>query len=69
MMGGRRRLMLSMKRRAGGAGGRSSAGLVLAWAIWTEGVAMAPFTAFWLWTGVMSFLLLRGRFGAEGPAQ
>jgi len=41
---------------------------VLAWAIWTEGVATAPLTAFWLWTGVMSFLL-RGRFDAEGPAQ
>ena len=30
---------------------------------------MAPLTAFWLWTGVMSFLLLRGRFDAEAPAQ
>ena len=30
---------------------------------------MAQLTAFWLWTGVMSFLLLRGRFDAEGPAQ
>ena len=43
-------------------------GSVLARAIWTEGVAMAPLTAFWLWIGVMSFLL-RGRFDAEGPAQ
>lgn len=31
--------------------------------------ANAPLTAFWLWTGVMAFLLLRGRFDAEGPAQ
>ena len=44
-------------------------GSVLAWAIWTEGMAMAPLTAFWLWTGVMSFLVLRGRFDAEAPAQ
>ena len=29
---------------------------------------MAPLTAFWPWTGVMSFLL-RERFDTEGPAQ
>ena len=43
-------------------------GSVLARAIWTEGVAMAPFTAFWLWTGVVSVLLLRGRFD-DGEGQ
>lgn len=62
--------MLSMKLRAGWAGGRSAGiGSVLAWPFWTEGVALAPFTTFWLWTGMMPFLLLRGRIDAEGPAQ
>ena len=44
-------------------------GSVLAWAFWTEGVALAPFTTFWLWTGRMPVLLLRGRIDAEGPTE
>jgi hypothetical protein len=30
-------------------------------AIWTSDVAFVPFAAFWLWTGVVSVLLLSGR--------
>lgn len=42
-------------------------GSVLARAVWTEGYAMVPFTAYWIWVGVLSVLLLLGRFavGAE----
>jgi hypothetical protein len=36
-------------------------GQVLARAIWTSGVAFVPFAAFWIWTGVVSVLLLSGR--------
>jgi hypothetical protein len=41
-------------------------GSVLARAVWTEGIAFIPFTAFWLWAAVMSVLLLRGRFVEKG---
>jgi hypothetical protein len=37
------------------------AGSVLARAIWTEDIAIVPFTAFWLWVGVVSVLLVLGR--------
>jgi len=37
-------------------------GSVLARAVWTEGYAMVPFTAFWVWVAVLSVLLLLGRF-------
>lgn len=36
-------------------------GQVLARAIWTQDIAMVPFAAFWVWTAVISVLLLRGR--------
>jgi hypothetical protein len=39
-------------------------GQVLARAIWTSDLALIPFTAFWLWTAVVSVLLLRGRLAA-----
>jgi len=39
----------------------AGAGSVLARAVWTEGIAMVPFTAFWLWVGVVSVLLVLGR--------
>jgi len=35
-------------------------GSVLARAVWTEGVAMAPFAVFWIWTAVISVWLIRG---------
>jgi hypothetical protein len=44
-------------------------GSVLARAVWTEGYAFVPFTAFWIWVAVLSVALLLGRFavaGAEG---
>jgi len=37
-------------------------GSVLARTVWTEGYAMVPFTAFWVWVAVLSVLLLLGRF-------
>jgi hypothetical protein len=39
----------------------AGAGSVLARAIWTEDVAMVPFTAFWVWVGVVSAMLVLGR--------
>lgn len=36
-------------------------GQVLARAIWTSDLAFVPFAAFWLWTAVVSVLLLSGR--------
>jgi hypothetical protein len=36
-------------------------GMVLARAIWTSDLVFIPFTAFWLWTAVVSVLLLTGR--------
>lgn len=36
-------------------------GSVLARAVWTEGYALVPFTAFWTWVGVLSVLLVAGR--------
>ncbi|WP_018500900.1 hypothetical protein [Parafrankia discariae] len=36
-------------------------GQVLARAIWTNDLAFIPFTAYWLWTAVVSVLLLSGR--------
>jgi hypothetical protein len=39
---------------------------VLARAIWTEGVALAPGTAYWIWVVVLSVLLLLGRFAVAG---
>jgi hypothetical protein len=41
-------------------------GQVLARAIWTEGVALAPGTAYWIWVVVLSVLLLLGRFAVAG---
>jgi hypothetical protein len=40
-------------------------GLVLARAIWTSDLVFIPFTAFWLWTAVVSVLLLTGRLAVE----
>lgn len=37
-------------------------GQVLARAVWTEGIAIVPVTAFWVWAAVVSVLLIRGRF-------
>jgi hypothetical protein len=36
-------------------------GQVLARAIWTNDLAFVPFTAYWVWTAVVSVLLLSGR--------
>jgi hypothetical protein len=44
----------------------AGAGSVLARAIWTEDIAMLPFTAFWLWFGVVSVLLVLGRLALSG---
>jgi hypothetical protein len=45
-------------------------GSVLARAVWTEGYAMIPFTAFWLWVGLLSVAMLTGRFAvAEDGAR
>jgi hypothetical protein len=41
----------------------AGAGQVLARAVWTHGIAFAPFAAFWAWTAVVSMLLIRGRLG------
>jgi hypothetical protein len=40
-------------------------GQVLARAIWTSDLAFIPFAAFWLWTAVVSVLLLIGRLAVE----
>jgi hypothetical protein len=37
-------------------------GSVLARAVWTEGYAFVPFTAFWVWVAVASIMLVLGRF-------
>ena len=47
----------------------AGAGSVLARAIWTEDVAMVPFTAIWLWVGVLSTLLVLGRFAVDDRGQ
>jgi hypothetical protein len=44
-------------------------GSVLARAVWTEGYAFVPFTAFWLWVGVLSVVLVLGRFGVAGASK
>jgi hypothetical protein len=44
-------------------------GSVLARAVWTEDYAMVPFTAFWMWVGVLSVTLLLGRFALTGAEQ
>ena len=41
-------------------------GSVLARAVWTEGFAFVPFTAFWVWVAVASVLLVLGRFAVTG---
>jgi len=41
-------------------------GSVLARAVWTEDYALVPFTAFWIWVGVLSMALLLGRFAVTG---
>ncbi len=43
-------------------------GSVLARAVWTEGYAFIPFTAFWIWVGVLAAALLMGRFAVPGAA-
>ena len=40
-------------------------GSVLARAVWTEGYAMAPVAAFWVWVAVLSVWLIRGRLDAR----
>ncbi len=40
--------------------------LVLARAFWTEGVALAPGAAYWIWVAVLSVALLLGRFAVTG---
>ena len=44
-------------------------GSVLARAMWTEGYAMIPFTAFWVWVAVVSVALVLGRFAVTGAKQ
>jgi hypothetical protein len=39
--------------------------MVLARVIWTSDLVFIPFTAFWLWTAVVSVLLLTGRLAVE----
>jgi len=41
-------------------------GSVLARAVWTEGYAFIPFTAFWIWVATLSVALLLGRFAVAG---
>lgn len=41
-------------------------GSVLARAVWTEGYAFIPFTAFWVWVAVTSVLLALGRLAVTG---
>jgi hypothetical protein len=40
-------------------------GSVLARAVWTEGYAFVPFTAFWIWVAVLSVTLVLGRFAVD----
>jgi hypothetical protein len=40
-------------------------GSVLARAVWTEGYAMLPVAAFWVWTAVLSVWLVRGGLAAR----
>jgi hypothetical protein len=44
-------------------------GSVLARAVWTEGFAFVPFTAYWIWVAVLSMALLMGRFAVAGAKQ
>ena len=44
-------------------------GSVLARAVWTEGYAYVPFTAFWIWVAVLSVALLLGRFAVAGAEE
>ena len=44
-------------------------GSVLARAVWTEGYAMIPFTAYWIWVAVLSIALLLGRFAVTETDQ
>jgi hypothetical protein len=44
-------------------------GEVLARAVWTHGIAFAPFAAFWAWTAVISVLLIKGNLGASTMAR
>lgn len=44
-------------------------GSVLARAVWTEGYAFIPFTAFWVWVAVASVLLALGRLSVTGADQ
>ncbi len=44
-------------------------GSVLARAVWTEGYAFVPFTAFWIWVAVLSVVLLLGRFAITGAEE
>ncbi len=43
----------------------AGAGSVLARAVWTEGYAFIPFTAFWIWVAALSVTLVLGRFGVD----
>ena len=40
-------------------------GSVLARAVWTQGYAFVPFTAFWIWVAVLSVTLVSGRFAVD----
>lgn len=44
-------------------------GSVLARAVWTEGYAFVPFTAFWVWVAVASVMLVLGRLAVTGARQ
>ncbi|HEX5086908.1 MAG TPA: hypothetical protein VFV89_03805 [Nocardioides sp.] len=46
----------------------AGAGQVLARAIWTTDIAFVPFTAFWIWTAVVSGPLLTRRLLRHDPA-
>lgn len=41
-------------------------GSVLARAVWTEGYAFIPFTAFWIWVATLSVTLVLGRIAVDG---
>jgi hypothetical protein len=57
----------SLPRWLGWWGLIAGVGSVLARAVWTSGIAFAPFAAYWMWVGVLSVMLLIGRF-AVAPA-
>ena len=40
-------------------------GSVLARAVWTQGYAFVPFTAFWIWVAILSVTLVSGRFAVD----